>query len=140
MEEIFGIPTSSIMVVLAVLLALCLMVSIWVAIRRPVIFKLGVRNIPRRKAQTILIVIGLMLSTLIISAAMTTGDTINNSVGAQVYDLLGHTDEVVVFSSEPEDANIQNAITQRIPESALGVVEQALAGHPNVDGIAPIQF
>jgi putative ABC transport system permease protein len=128
------------MMVLLVLLALCLLVSVWVAIRRPVIFKLGVRNIPRRKAQTILIVVGLMLSTLIISAAMTTGDTLNHSVSSMTYDLLGQTDELVVFSSETEDANIENAITQKIPASALGVVQQALAGHPDVDGIAPGVF
>ena len=67
MDEIFGISMSgdhdrS----CCVLLALCLLSVAWVAWRRPVIFKLGVRNIPRRKAQTILIVVGLMLSTLII--------------------------------------------------------------------------
>ena len=48
-------------------------------------FKLGVRNIPRRRAQTTLIVLGLMLSTVIISAAFTTGDTVDRSVTCQVY-------------------------------------------------------
>ncbi|MEZ4496014.1 MAG: FtsX-like permease family protein [Thermomicrobiales bacterium] len=140
MNEIFGVPTTSIMVVLSVLLAFCLLVSLWVAMRRPVVFKMGVRNIPRRKAQTILIVVGLMLSTLIISAAMTTGDTLNNSVNSEIYDLLGHTDEVVVFSNDPDDANIVNSISYMIPESSLALVENALADHPDVDGIAPAQF
>ena len=140
MNEIFGVPTTSIMVVLSVLLAFCLLVSLWVAMRRPVVFKMGVRNIPRRKAQTILIVVGLMLSTLIISAAMTTGDTLNNSVNSEIYDLLGHTDEVVVFSNDPEDANIVNSINYMIPESSLALVENTLAGNPDVDGIAPAQF
>jgi putative ABC transport system permease protein len=128
------------MVVLSVLLAFCLLITIWVALRRPVVFKMGVRNIPRRKAQTILIVVGLMLSTLIISAAMTTGDTLNSSANAEIYELLGHTDEVVVFSNNPDEANIVNSITYRIPESALGLVQDALADNPNVDGIAPAQF
>ena len=78
-NEIFGIPMSGIMIVLLALLAICLLSVAWVAWRRPVIFKLGVRNIPRRKAQTILIVVGLMLSTLIISAALGTGDTLHYS-------------------------------------------------------------
>ena len=124
-------------IVLTILLALCLMVTVWVAIRRPVIFKMGFRNIPRRKAQTILIVVGLMLSTLIISAAMTSGDTLNNSANAEIYELLGHVDEVVVFSTDPEDASIINAISYSIPESALTLVEETLAGNPLVDGIAP---
>ena len=46
MNELFGVPMSGIMVVLLALLALCLLAVAWVAWRRPVIFKLGVRNIP----------------------------------------------------------------------------------------------
>ena len=57
MNEIFGASVTSIMMVLVVLLALCLLSVAWVAWRRPVIFKLGTRNIPRRKAQTSLIVV-----------------------------------------------------------------------------------
>lgn len=140
MDEIFGLSTTVIMFVLLVMLGLCLLTTIWVAIRRPVIFKLGVRNIPRRKAQTILIVIGLMLSTLIMAAAMTTGDTLNYSFNKSTYDLLGHTDEVVVQSSETTDANIQNAITNKIDQSALDTVKSAVAGDPNVSAVAPILF
>src|SRR5829696_9376974 len=102
MNEIFGLSMSVIMVVLIVLLALCLITVAWVALRRRVIFKLGVRNIPRRKAQTILIVIGLMLSTLIIAAALGAGDTIDHSATVDVYDNLGEIDELVVYSQDPE--------------------------------------
>ena len=140
MEKLFGIPTTSIALVLMIMLALCLLVTVWVAIRRPVVFKLGVRNIPRRKAQTILIVIGLMLSTLIISAAMTFGDTLNHSINSQAYQFMGHTDQIVVQSSETTDANINNAISNKIPESSLALVQNALAGDENVKAIAPITF
>src|ERR671923_770413 len=102
MDEIFGLPIAGIMVVLLALLALCLLSVAWVAWRRPVIFKLGVRNIPRRKAQTILIVVGLMLSTLIISAALGTGDTIDWSATSATYESLGEVDELVVFSRNDE--------------------------------------
>src|SRR5690242_9690073 len=98
MNEIFGLSMNVIMVVLLILLGICLATVAWVAIRRPVIFKLGVRNIPRRKAQTVLIVVGLMLSTLIIAAALGTGDTIDHSVTAATYKGLGMTDELLVYS------------------------------------------
>src|SRR5262245_42980045 len=98
MSEIFGVPMSSIMNVLLVLLAICLLSVAWVAIRRPVTSKLGARNIPRRKAQTILIVVGLMLSTLIIAAALGTGDTIAYSATAETFKTLGHADVLVVYS------------------------------------------
>ncbi|MEZ4681937.1 MAG: hypothetical protein R2932_47780 [Caldilineaceae bacterium] len=48
--------------------------------RNPVLVKLGLRNIPRRPAQSILIVIGLALSTIIIISALSTGDTLSSSL------------------------------------------------------------
>src|SRR5215210_8005362 len=118
MNEIFGVPMTSIMLVLVVLLSICLLVVAWVALRRPVIFKLGVRNIPRRRAQTILIVIGLMLSTLIIAAALGTGDTIDYSATAATYDSLGEADEFLVYSKADEgEANINRSLEQELPQS-----------------------
>jgi putative ABC transport system permease protein len=130
---------TSIMIVLVSLLALCLLSVAWVAWRRPVIFKLGVRNIPRRKAQTILIVIGLMLSTLIISAALGTGDTVDNSISSAVYDGLGRVDEVIVFSKDP-DANIDNSVSNKIPASAYDQVSAAVKDDPNIDGVGKVLF
>jgi putative ABC transport system permease protein len=137
MEKIFGIPMADITVALVALLAVCLLAVAWVAWRRPVIFKLGVRNIPRRKAQTILIVVGLMLSTLIISAAFGTGDTMNHSISAEVYRTVGQVDELVVFSKDQEPA-AENVLSLKIPASSLATVEQAVKDDPNVDGVAPM--
>ena len=130
MNEIFGVPMNSIMIVLLVLLFFCLLTVVWVALRRPVIFKLGVRNIPRRKAQTILIVIGLMLSTLIIAAALGTGDTIDHSATAATYEQLGEADELVVYASNDDgEGNIDRAIEERIPEDLVGQIEQHFERH-----------
>ncbi|MEA2515917.1 MAG: putative transport system permease protein, partial [Thermomicrobiales bacterium] len=137
MDEIFGIPMSGIMVVLLGMLAFCLLTVAWVAWRRPVIFKLGVRNIPRRKAQTVLIVVGLMLSTMIISAALGVGDTVDYSITDEVYQGLGHVDEQVVASRDVEaQGGALGNVT--MDEAALGTVEQALADDKNVDGIMPV--
>src|SRR5512133_3091799 len=111
MNELFGIPMSSIMVVLIVLLSLCLLSVAWVAWRRPVIFKLGVRNIPRRQAQTTLIVVGLKLSTLLIAAALGTGDTLDHSSTVEVYANLGRVDELVIFSTDVDDPNSGTSAT-----------------------------
>ncbi|MEA2594520.1 MAG: putative transport system permease protein [Thermomicrobiales bacterium] len=139
MSEIFGVPMSGIMVVLVVLLVLCLLSVAWVALRRPVIFKLGVRNIPRRKAQTILIVVGLMLSTLIIAAALGTGDTIDYSATLAAYNTLGHADELVVYSRDEDgEGNINNAINDRIPQSIAQEVEAAFEGTDLIDGVMPV--
>ena len=141
MEKLFGIPMNSIMVVLLVLLGICLLSVAFIALRRPVIFKLGVRNIPRRKAQTVLIIVGLMLATLIISAALGTGDTLNRSVTSAAVDTLGPLDEMVVYSNDPEgDASIGNAFLRTIPESSVDTVRTALGGSDDVDAVGGVLF
>ena len=136
MDKLFGIPMVQIMVVMVVLLLLCMAVVAFIAWRRPVIFKLGIRNIPRRKAQTTLIVIGLMLSTLIISAALGTGDTLNRSVSTQVYDQLGPVDELIVASVDGDgEGEIDAIITQTIPESSIDTVRKLVSDSGDVDAV-----
>ena len=90
MNEFFGLSMTYIMIALLIVLGIALSTVGWVVVRNRVLFMIGVRNIPRRRAQTILIVIGLMLSTLIISTAFSIGDTIDYSVTQQVYDRMQH--------------------------------------------------
>ncbi len=137
MDEIFGISMTAITTVLVSLLVLCLLSVVWVAWRRPVIFKLGVRNIPRRRAQTLLIVVGLMLSTLIITAALGIGDTVDNSVTSETYDILGPIDEIVVASQNPE-ANANNAAAAPFDAALLSSLETRFAGDDQIDGFLPL--
>ncbi len=137
MHSLFGIPMSSIMVVLLVGLGLSLSVVGYVVLRNRIMFKMGVRNVPRRVAQTVLIVIGLMLSTLIISAALTTGDTVDHSITGFAYEWLGHVDEAVVFNAQESTVATDKAV---VPQSTVSELETALANDPNVDGILPVIF
>lgn len=63
--------------------------------RNPVLVKLGLRNIPRRPTQSILIVIGLALSTIIIVSAFSTGDTLSSSLRRQAVVAYGEIDEIL---------------------------------------------
>ena len=95
MDTIFGVPADSLMFILLGLLALIFFGVGLTALRFPLPFRLGIRNLPRRKSQTMLIVVGLALSTLIITSALGIGDTINYSVKVEVYDGLGAIDEEI---------------------------------------------
>ena len=55
MNSLFGIPMNSIMVVLLVLLGIALASVLLGALRNRVMFLVGLRNIPRRRAQTLTI-------------------------------------------------------------------------------------
>jgi putative ABC transport system permease protein len=125
-----------------VLLAIALSTLVFVWFTNRIMFKVGVRNIPRRRAQTTLIVLGLMLSTVIISAAFTTGDTIDRSVTNQVYTLLGSVDEMVV-SGNADETDLDNdsaSFTRDVSfaESDVAPVVSRLQGNSDVDAIIPM--
>ena len=70
METIFGIPADFLLATLLLFLVVILAIIVYTAFRYPVPFRLGIRNLRRRKSQTALIVAGLALSTLIITSAL----------------------------------------------------------------------
>jgi putative ABC transport system permease protein len=92
MNTIFGIPANLLLIILIALSVLILGTVAFSAVRFPLAFRLGIRNLPRRKSQTFLILSGLALSTLIITSALGIGDTVDYSVRSEVYQSLGGID------------------------------------------------
>jgi len=133
MDAMFGIPMNSIMIVLLVMLGVTFSAVVLVFVRNRIIFMMGLRNIPRRTAQTVLIVVGLMLSTVIITAAFTTGDTVSYSITRQTYDLARHTD--ILLDGEVGRAG-GSADNQNIPgdEYRRFLAAADAAGLEHVDG------
>jgi len=144
MTELFGVSLDLIMWVLLGCLAVALLSVSLVALRNRVMFRIGVRNIPRRTAQTTLIVIGLMLSSLIISAAFTTGDTVARSLTSQVYNLLGSVDETIQVRGGLTDQEVdqEDAGSVQLDEgfalSQAATLVQQLRSDPNVDAVVPM--
>src|SRR4029079_875860 len=104
------------------------------ALRKPIVFKMGLRSIPRRPAQTILIVIGLMLSTLIVASALGVGDTLDTSVRGFAYDQLGEIDQIIVTSDRGEADTFTG---NYFPEAKFADVETRLSGMSDIDGLLP---
>src|SRR3954453_19729908 len=147
MTNMFGVPMNSIMYALVFLLVISVSTLVFIYLRNRVLFRLGVRNIPRRRAQTTLIVLGLMLSTLIISAAFTTGDTVQRSITGEVYGLLGSVDEVILVRGVGEVQNDEDEafggdqdVVQRqmtFPATMANDLLPKLRAIPNVDYVLP---
>jgi len=138
MQELFGIPVDTLLVILAVALVVALGFVGVLALRNRILLKLAVRNVGRRRGRSALIVVGLMLGTTIIAAALTTGDTMNNTIRATAVDALGDTDETIAPRGAAED--IPGALgaatgTGWLPEGTVDEVESALAGPALVDGV-----
>jgi ABC-type lipoprotein release transport system permease subunit len=139
-NELFGIPVETLLVVLLVALAAAAAVLGVLVLRNPVLARLGVRNVRRRGARTALIVVGLMLGTTIVAAALATGDTMSHTIRSAAVAQLGATDEVV--SAEGAIADIPGELgdatgTGYLDESVVTDVERALDGTGLSDGITP---
>ena len=133
MTELFGIPLVRIMFGGLILMGLAFSVVIWIAVKNPLLVRMGLRNAVRRKAQTTLIVIGLMLSTLIISAAFATGDTVGYSITNAVYSEFSQADLVLT-------RNVDRGRTtgEGISPTDLAALKAFVASDSDVDGIAGI--
>lgn len=136
MNELFGVSMTIIASVCVAVTVLIFLAIGFIAWRNPVMFKMGLRNIPRRKAQTALIIVGLMLSTLIMSAAFGTGDTLTSSVSAQVYSILGETDEWISWDAQKNPAPQEDQV---IPLALVDEWKAELADDPDIEAIVPLQ-
>ena len=135
MDELFGLSMTYISAtMLIVFLAIMLVVGI-LAWRNRVMLRLGLRNIPRRKSQSVLIVVGSMLSAVIITAAFATGDTISSSIRSDAIVELGNIDEVLTSSEDPEGFGQPGP--PYFSEDEFRRLEEALQGFNQIDGIIP---
>lgn len=96
MESIFGVPAASIAWVVGASWLLAALGIVGLGLRNRVLVRLALRHIPRRRAQTALVVVGLMLSTTIVTTALGTGDTMSHAIRTVVTASLGRTDELIV--------------------------------------------
>jgi len=148
-DTLFSIPTNQLTLILLVVLAAGALTLAFLATRDRTSSRMAVRNIPRRRAQSALIVTGLMLATVLFSAAFTTGDTLTTSLRTQALENIGRVD-VVVKAKQPESgggipfgpgagvAQAPDARERYFDRDVAGVVRDRLADEENVAGVAPL--
>ena len=135
MEDLFGVKMVWIMYVLLAVFLPTLAVIGFMALRNRVMLKMGLRNIPRRKAQTALIVFGIMISTLIMAASFGTGDTLTFSIRKAVVDGLGTIDQIVLSARAGEHDQFGGA--SYVSVGRFNELQREIAGIDNIDGLAP---
>ena len=81
-------------IVLSIVIAMLLVISVQ-GFRFQILMKMGLRNVNRRKLNTLIVVFGLMIGTAIISGSLVVGDTLENMFTKGVYDALDETDEII---------------------------------------------
>lgn len=140
MNRLFGIPMGPLELVLVSLLAMALALVAALGVRNRVFFRLGIRNARRRPGRSALIVVGLMLGTAIITAALATGDTMARTVRSSAVSTLGQTDELVSARGATPMLEVSTGSATGVryfPEADLAAVRRALAATRLADGVAP---
>jgi putative ABC transport system permease protein len=128
---------TTIMFVLLAIFAAAIASIGYIAVTNRHMFFMGLRNLPRRGLQTGLVVIGLMLATLITTAAFTTGDTVDYSIEKLGYDTFQRTDLSVNFQGDDSDFATQSVYVR---DSAVTGLESRFADDPDIDGFLPFLF
>ena len=132
MESLFGLKMQYLAAGLTGTLLILIIAIAVIAVRNRFLIKLSLRNIPRRRTQSILIIVGLMLSSTIVAASLAIGDTITGSIRNAVLEGLGDTD---IRISKPVFGGLGDPtiFPEEIEEIAVN-----LYSDPRVDGIMPI--
>jgi len=141
-EELFGIPTQQLVWILLAVFGAAALLLLLSAARNRVSFRMAARNLPRRRTQTILVVLGLMLATMLFSASFTTGDTLTNSLRVDALKNLGQVDVQVQAKGSEASGQQQFGPTNSeragyFDKKVAGDVRDRLSGENRVAGVAP---
>ena len=102
MNELFGIPLDTFLAILGVALGVAFGILAVLVLRNPVLVRLGFAT-SAAGAGTGLIVLGLMLGTTIVAAALVTGDTMSHTIRTTAVAALGESDEIVSARGAVDD-------------------------------------
>lgn len=116
---------------LAVLVAVFLVAVGALAYRRRMFAKMSARNIARRKRYSVIVILGLLIATAMISSSLVVGDTLDYIITKDVMESTGHVDIVIIATDETGEVEFFNA-------SVLYALQANMtAGRlPHVDGAA----
>ncbi|QBD79390.1 FtsX-like permease family protein [Ktedonosporobacter rubrisoli] len=95
MTDFFGIPIETLTQSLIIITCSIVAGVILLALGNAIFFKIGVRNISRRRLQMVLIVFALMLSTTLLSSVLATGDVLTAAVQSVAVYNWGNIDELI---------------------------------------------
>ena len=137
MDELFGVTIERYLVVFAIIFALFAAALAFITVRNIILVKMALRQVLRRPSRGILVVVGLMLATAIITSAFMTGDSMTYSVKKSVTDNLRTLDEMVRIDEDSElweDA----AVPEDFSEDLFPEIAAALDADPNIDAVMPV--
>jgi putative ABC transport system permease protein len=95
MITFFGTPLETLTPVLLIGTLILLAGVLALALSNLIFFKIGARNLPRRRGQMLLIIFALMLSTMLLTSVLATSNVLQATVQTVAVTNLGNIDETV---------------------------------------------
>jgi len=117
---------------LLVVLLICIIIGLMAA-RRPILFKMGLRNLTRRRSQTVIVILGLLVGTAIISSSLVIGDSLEYIFVKDTIERLDAIDELVY--NETSGQGISLSFEFQMFEELKESLE---ANNTPIDGVAPL--
>lgn len=115
---------------LLLVLLLVAILSLGLALRFRLSFRIAMRNVRRGRARTVLLVLGLLVGTTIISGSFAVGDTIAQLDLHYTYLGVGYTDEAIYGID-------QTGGFAFFPFSTYSQIANGSTGYSNIAGLAP---
>ena len=137
MEELFGLPTIRLMWIVVAIAGVAAAVIVYIFLKRPILVRMGLRNIPRRRAQTVLVTMGLTLATIIVTIAFSTGDSLAVSVRNLALNGLERIDHFII--EEETDDSAEDAGTG-VPDQVLSDLQSHFADDDRIEAIFGSRF
>jgi ABC-type antimicrobial peptide transport system permease subunit len=106
-------------------------IIIYLALTNKILFKMATRNFTRRKAQSVIVIAGLMIGTSLISASLVVRDTMTYGSEVGTYYNLGEIDEEIWGLSQYGTVVYYN-------ESIYDSVNNDLSTLPEIEAVAPV--
>ena len=107
-----------------------LLASAVLALRTPLSFRIAVRNILRARRRTVLVVLGLLVGTAIISGSLVVGDTVGTVNVHYAYLAWGYTDEAI-YGTAASGGYLY------FPATLASSIANTSSNDPNVAGMTP---
>ncbi len=130
-----GLPPTTLVLLLTVLTGGTLILIIGGAVSNPLLLRMGMRNLLRRSNQTLLLLVGVMLSTAVITASLGLPESLRHAQVVERLTTMGNMDESVtgtfnqnqlraLFARLRQDSNVQ-AVTGLLLDTEATTVTAA---------------
>ena len=123
-------PVSSLVAGLLLILFIVALVTLYLAARHRLAFRIAMRNVRRGRGRTVLLIAGLLVGTTIVSGSLIVGDTVQHLVYHYTYIGAGYVDESITGTSPTGGLAYY-------PYSVYSQVSTAVAGYSSIVGVTP---